>query len=414
MFMLVDCDNFFVSCERIFQPKLKNRPVVVLSNNDGCVVSRSYEAKKAGIQMCTPYFKIADRLRQLGGIALSSNYELYADISGRLMAFLRSRFTEIETYSIDEAFLKVPFRDNFFSLASELRYSILSQIGIPVSIGIAPTKTLCKIASRLAKQNFKIWLLSDPQMQEEVLRQTEVADIWGVGRRTASKLNFMGIFTALNLRNTPAAVIRSGFGINLEKTRLELRGFPCLGIEPPEPQKTIISSGSFEYEINAFEQLEQNLAEFVDCACQRLRRQNSLAGAITVEIFSNRFNLNHPQYNNASTINLQQASDNTARFMTAMKSALSQIYRPDCWYKRAGVILSGIEDAVSGQKSWFSDTEQYRQDRKLMAAFDELNSKFGRKTVFFAIQNTVPKSYLKREFKSPAFTTSWNELLRVS
>ncbi len=414
MFMLVDCDNFFVSCERIFQPRLKNCPVVVLSNNDGCVVSRSYEAKKAGIQMCTPYFKIADQLRQLGGIALSSNYELYADISGRLMAFLHSRFTEIETYSIDEAFLKVPFRDDFFSLASELRTSILNQIGIPVSIGIAPTKTLCKIASRLAKQNFKIWLLSDPNMQEEILRQTEVADIWGVGRRTASKLNFMGIFTALDLRNAPAAAIRSGFGISLEKTRQELCGVPCLGIEPPEPQKTIISSGSFEYEINAFEQLEQNLAEFVDCACQRLRRQNSLAGAITVEIFSNRFNLNHPQYNNADTVNLPQASDNTARFMTAMKQGLSQIYRPDCWYKRAGVVLSGIEDAASGQKSWFTDTKQRRQDHKLMAAFDELNGKFGRKTVFFAVQNTAPKSYLKREFKSPAFTTSWSELLRVS
>lgn len=412
--MLVDCDNFFVSCERIFQPKLKNRPVVVLSNNDGCVVSRSYEAKKAGIPMCAPYFKIASHLKALNGVALSSNYELYADISGRLMSFLRSAFVEIETYSIDEAFLKIPFRDDFFSLASELRTSVLNQIGIPVSIGMAPTKTLCKIASQLAKQNFKIWLLSEPRMQEEVLAQTEVADIWGIGRRTASKLHYMGIFTALELCKAPATLIRSKFGINLAKTVMELQGTPCQDIEQPEPQKSIISSGSFEYEVNRFEQLEQNLAEFVDCACQRLRHQNSVAGCITIGIYSNRFNHHHPQYNNSLTISLPQPSDNTARFMTAMKQGLEQIYRDDCWYKRAGVVLSCLEDSASRQKSWFTDFNIRTQDQKLMNAFDELNGKFGRKTVFFAVQNAKPKQYLKREFKSPAFTTSWDELPLVS
>lgn len=412
--MLIDCDNFFVSCERIFQPLLKNRPVIVLSNNDGCVVSRSAEAKKIGIPMCAPYFKIKEILKANNGIALSSNYELYADISERMMAFLHNTFAEIEPYSIDEAFVKIPFKNNIFITASEIRKEILKQIGIPVSIGIAPTKTLCKIASHIAKQNQKIYQLDNTEDIQKILSQTEVSEIWGIGKHTAAKLNFMGIFTALELKNTPNKLIREGFGITLEKTAMELNGFPCMEIETPETQKSIISSGSFETEINSFEQLEQNLSEFIDCACKRLRKQNSLAGSITIEIASNRFSSTHPQYNNFQTINLPQPSNNTACFLTAMKDGLKKIYRRECWYKKAGVILSCLENETSGQLNWLNDDDKQKKEQKLMNAFDAINNRFGNRSIFFAIQNNKPKNYLKREFKSPSFTTNWNELLKVN
>lgn len=412
--MLIDCDNFFVSCERVFQPGLKNRPVVVLSNNDGCVVSRSYEAKALGIPMCVPYFKVENFLRLHQGVALSSNYELYADLSERVMTLLRQQFGTLEVYSIDEAFVQIPAHPNYFTLASRLRQDILNQIGIPVSIGIAPTKTLCKIASHVAKTSFKLSQLTSPTAIEETLSRTEVIDIWGVGRRTAAKLNHLGIFTALELIRSPLKMIRRSFGINLEKTVLELQGTACLDIESPEMAKSIISTGSFENEIHHKDQLLQNLAEFVDCACVRLRRQQAVASGIWVEVHSNRFNNGHPQYNNWQLVSLAQPSDSTARFMTAMREGLDRIYRPDCWYKRAGVTLIGIEPLHTPQTSWLVNEEQTHQDHRLMSAFDDINRRFGRKSIFFAAQATRPKAYLKRGLKSPAFTTNWNELPLVN
>lgn len=410
MFMLIDCDNFFVSCERVFQPALNGRPVVVLSNNDGCVVSRSYEAKAIGIPMCSPYFKIENLLRAHNGVALSSNYELYGDLSQRTMALLHQQFGNLEVYSIDEAFVKIPFHHNYFTLASRLRQDILHQIGIPVSIGIARSKTLAKIASHNAKKNFKLCQLTEASQITETLRRTDVIDIWGVGRRSAAKLNYLGIFNGAELAATPPRMIRANFNINMEKTVMELNQIPCLDIEAPEPAKTIISTGSFENEVRSREKLEQNLAEFVDCACIRLRRQNAVARGIWVEVHSNRFNHDHPQYHNWELVSLPQPSDNTARFMTAMREGLERIYRPDCWYKRAGVTLIGLEPSNNGQQDWLADPAQSEHDRRLMSAFDTINQKFGRKTIFFAAQTKTAKAYLKRGFKSPGFTTSWQEL----
>lgn len=414
MFMLVDCDNFFVSCERVFQPSLRGRPVVVLSNNDGCVVSRSYEAKALGIPMCAPYFKVENLLRLNNGIALSSNYELYADLSSRTMSMLRQQFGNLEVYSIDEAFVQIPERPNFFTLASKLRQDILNQIGIPVSVGIAATKTLCKIASHFAKKNFKLCQLTEPSAVTDALNATEVSEVWGVGRKIASKLNYLGIFNAAELAALPPSRARSLFNINIEKTVMELNRTPCLGIETSEPAKSIISSGSFEYEINNRERLRQNLAEFVDCACLRLRNQQSAAAAMWVEIHSNRFSQEHRQYNNSTLVSLRQPSDNTARFMTAMSIGLERIYRSDCWYKRAGVTLVGIEPRTSPQSSWLENPAERDRDSRLMQSFDLLNQKFGRKTIFFGTQSAGAKTYLKREFKSPAFTTRWTDIPSVT
>lgn len=411
--MLIDCDNFFVSCERIFQPHLKNIPVVVLSNNDGCVVSRSYEAKALAIPMCIPFFKIEKFFKQNGGVALSSNYELYADISQRMMSLLRSYFTKVEPYSIDEAFVETSESTGLLQMATNLRQTILQQIGIPVSIGIAKSKTLCKIAADYAKKHDKVFCLNDQETIDRHLTQIEVIDIWGIGRHLAPRLNYLGIFNAYELTQTPLKMIRQSFGVNLERTILELKQFPCMEISRDETAKSIISSRSFESEIADKFRLQQIIAEFVDDACQRLRRQNAVARGLMVELRTNRFNKNVPFYQNSRLICLDEATSNTSRFMSAMQKGLEYIFRPGLHYKQAGVMLTGIENRQTLQPDLLSRPAQNHKEQKLMAAFDQLNQKMGRKTVFFANQAAVPKPFLKRGLKSPRFTTCWAELLTV-
>lgn len=413
MYFLIDCDNFFVSCERIFQPKLKDRPVVVLSNNDGCVVARSYEAKALGIPMCAPYFKIEKMFKSCNGIALSSNYELYANISDRVMSLIHQEFGNLEIYSIDEAFVKFTDKTNLLENAINFRNRILKEIGISVSIGIAPSKTLCKIAGEYAKKHEKICLLKEEEEISIRLKQIEVADIWGIGRKTAQKLNFMGIFTAEELRTTPLKQIRKSLGINVEKTILELNRYPCIEANSNEQQQSIVSSRSFEDEVKGLEQLQTIIAEFVDNACLRLRHQHSLAKGIIVFVASNRFKLNQPQYYNSTLISLEQSSNNTAKFMQAMFQGLKQIYRADIFYKRAGVTLVDIEDINHPQTDLLEDRKSSQKEQKLMQAFDEINAKLGRKSIYFGTQNSGIKHYIKREFKSQNYTSSWDDLAIV-
>lgn len=306
MFFLFDCDNFFVSCERVFAPGLKKRPVVVLSNNDGCVVSRSYEAKALGIPMGAPYFKIERFFTARGGVALSSNYELYADMSARVMSVLRSCFSNLEVYSIDEAFARLPDSQNLEQLAAAIRTRILRETGISVSAGIAPTKTLCKIAAHCAKQKTadKTFTLKDPEQIRKHLQQLDVIDIWGVGRHLSPKLGYLGIFTAWELAQTPLQQIRRCFNLRLAQTVLELNGTPCLELETEETAQSLTTSRSFEYEIKDYELLRKILAEFADAVSIRLRRQNAVAGTLSVFLRTNRFAAGE-QYNNAAFVLLR-------------------------------------------------------------------------------------------------------------
>lgn len=414
MFALIDCDNFFVSCERIFQPNLKNRPVVVLSNNDGCVVARSYEAKSLGIPMAAPFFKIEKQFKAAGGIALSSNYELYADISQRIMSLIRDEFQNLEIYSIDEAFVHLPEKGDYFKIAQDFHNKILKYIGVSVSIGVAPTKTLCKLAGEYAKTHSKVFVLTEQDVISQMLSKTDVEQIWGIGKHSAQKLNFMGIFTGEDLRLAPRALLRKSMGINAEKTALELNGLPCLEAENDPRQKTIISSRSFEKEISDFNQLEQIISEFVDGACLRLRNQKSLATGIITYISSNRFNQNQIPYQNSILISLAAPSNNTAKFLKAMKLGLQQIYRADVSYKRAGVTLTEIQDENLPQYDLLRPQEENGKERKLMAAFDEINRKIGKKSVYFGIQKSGVQYFIRRNHKSRNFTTSWNDLASVS
>ena len=413
MYLLIDCDNFFVSCERVFQPCLKDRPVVVLSNNDGCVVARSYEAKALGIPMCAPYFKIEKTFKAAGGIALSSNYELYADISKRVMRLIADCFGKIEIYSIDEAFAEIDDREDLPRLTLQIRNTILKQTGISVSVGAAATKTLCKIAGEIAKKQTagKICILTEPDNIAAALQKLDVGDVWGIGRKLVKKLNFMGIFTAAELAAAPHALIRQSFGILTEKTLQELNGIPCIGFEDTPRQKSILCSRSFETEINGFENLKKIIAEFVDNACLRLREQNGLAGGIVVFIATNRFH--EPYYNNSKLVGLPEASCHTAKFTKAMTEGLKSIYRPEFYYKRAGIMLVGIEDAGAAQKDFLISETERTKETELMKAVDAVNRKLGRKTLYFGAQEAGIRHYIKRGHKSPSYTTSWNDLPQV-
>ncbi len=410
MYFLIDCDNFFVSCEKVFQPRLKNRPVVVLSNNDGCVVSRSYEAKALGIPMCAPWFKIEQMFKAAGGVALSSNYELYADMSKRVMQLLENYFGKIEIYSIDEAFAQTGDNQDLLHTALTIRNQILTQTGISVSVGVAPSKTLCKVASEQAKKlSFaKVCLLTEQSTISQALQTLDVGDVWGIGRKLVKKLNFMGIFTAAELAAAPQAQIRQSFGITTAKTQQELNGISCLKAEDNPAQKSIICSRTFEAEIKDFAKLAQVISEFVDNACLRLREQNSLAGGIIVFIATNRF---HEQtYNNSKLISLSEASCHTAKFIKAMIEGLKCIYNPHFSYKRAGVMLTDISDVNTPQTDFWVSKQSQNKDTSLMQTIDDLNRKLGRKTLYFGTQAQGIKHYIKREFKSRSYTTSWTEL----
>ncbi len=391
MFMLIDCDNFFVSCERVFRPELKRRPVVVLSNNDGCVISRSNEAKALGIPMGCPYFKVKAAFTARGGIALSGRRGLYSDMSRRIMGLLKTFYDHTEVYSIDEAFVRLPEGALPEKEAPFIRELLGTQTGLPVSVGAAPTKTLCKAAAEMAKKkegnNFEI--LSDEARIDAALAAQNAADLWGIGRRTALRLNFLGVITALDLKKAPHSLIRKNLGINTDRIVTELNGIPCREhIE--EGQQSFVCSRTFEREISGFDRLKSVTAEFTEAVCRRLRRHES-AAALTVFIENSRFDTHRPYCRNVHTETLSEMTDNTARFMTALDAGLEKVWRPGFRCKRAGVMLSDVENVGRLQGNLFIPPDESLKSRKLMQAFDALNEKMGDGTLFFGMRTPGPR-----------------------
>lgn len=396
MFMLLDCDNFFVSCERVFRPELKRRPVVVLSNNDGCVISRSNEAKALGIPMGAPYFKVKAAFTARGGIALSGRHGLYGDMSRRVMGLLKMFYDHTEVYSIDEAFVRLPETALPEKEAPFIRELLERQTGLPVSVGVAPTKTLCKAAADTAKkrEGNKIEILSDEIRIDAALSARNVADLWGIGRRTALRLHFLGFITALDLKKAPHSLIRKKLGINTDRIVTELNGIPCREhIE--EGQQSFVCSRTFEREISGFDRLKSVMAEFTEAVCRRLRRHESAAAALTVFIENSRFDPRRPYCQNVHTETLPEMTDNTARFMTALGTGLEKIWRPGFRCKRAGVMLSDVENIGRLQGNLFIPPDENLKSRKLMQAFDALNEKMGAGTLFFG--SRVPETREKNE-----------------
>jgi DNA polymerase V len=416
---LVDCNNFYVSCQRVFDGRLVGRPVAVLSNNDGNIVARSDEIKALGIENGAPLFKVRPLLEAHGAAILSSNYELYADISNRVMTVLTDFADEIENYSIDEAFLRLHTnsRESFVEIGREIRRRVLKYTGIPVSVGIAENKTLSKIANHHAKRSPKLQasgvldLVRSPY-QEIALARVPVADVWGVGARFSEALEARGIKTALNLRNAPDEWVRDKMTVVGLRTVQELRGVACIPLEiTPPARKLLTVSRSFGSATESYDELRAAIAFYIAQAAEKLRRQRLATGTLSVFIETDRFKP-EPQYANALMLTVAPKSDSTIELRDLALSGLAKIFRTGFRYRRAGVTLGGLElvERVS-MRLW--ENERYERHRRLMAAIDQLNGKYGRDTVRCGVFHTSGAWRTRFAKRSPRYTTRWSEICDV-
>lgn len=419
VFALVDCNNFYASCEKLFRPDLKNTPVVVLSNNDGCVVARSREAKLLGIKMGVPVFQIKSEMQRHGILAFSSNYALYADLSSRVMRTLEEMAPRVEVYSIDEAFLDLTGIESAISLVEfgqQVRERIGHWIGITVCVGIAPTKTLAKLANHAAKKypaTQGVVDLTNPERQRRLLALVPVDDVWGVGKRLSKRLNTLGITTALDLANASPRAIRDQFSVVLERTVRELNGESCIELEEiPPTKKQIVCSRSFGVKVTHFELLREAVCEYATRATEKLRKEQQQAKVMTVFIRTSPFKDNEPQYSNSASGELLIPSCDTRDFIELANHLLKRIWKDGFRYAKAGVMLSDFYDPGMFQPGLFDDVSTRSNSQQLMSVLDTINQS-GAGKVFFAGQGTKKDWSMKREHLSPAYTTRWDQLPRV-
>lgn len=414
MIALVDCNNFYVSCERVFNPALHRRPVVVLSNNDGCVVARSEEAKAIGIEMGVPYFQIESLIERENIAVFSSNYCLYGDMSSRVMEALHLFSPETECYSIDEAFLKINTRkSNLLTKGERIREKVYRWTGLPVSIGIAPNKTLAKIANQVAKKtNLGIFSLINESERDEVLKNMSVIDVWGIGYNSARKLNSLGINNAFDLKNLDRRWARKLLSVVGARIVEELNGKVCLPLElVPQPKKSITCSRSFCSLVESFEHLNEALNSYLIKASEKLRKQKLTANAVTVFLATNRFSKTE-QYSNSLTFELANPSNSTRELKEWTKKALFQIYKQGYFYKKVGVILQGLQPEPSETIRLY-DEPAYKKDKRLMEAIDKISNRFGRETVRFGMQGNKSCWQMKAEMRSKKYTTSLKEVIQI-
>ncbi len=422
VFALVDCNNFYASCEKLFAPRLKNRPVVVLSNNDGCVVARSAEVKALGIPMGVPWFKIKDDARRHGIVAMSSNYALYADMSNRVVEVLSAFSPNIEVYSIDESFLELSGFGNLPGglavYGAEMRQRIADWLGLAVCVGIAPTKTLAKLANHCAKKNLAgadgvcDFTPLHPDDLTQLFDRIDVGEVWGIGRKINARLAAMGINTVRQLRDADAETLRSRFSVVVERTVRELRGVSCIELQEVTPDKQqIISSRSFGQLIHDRVDLEEAVASYMAKAAEKLRAQDSLAGAVHVYIRTNIFKPETPQYQRAVTVPLPDATADT-RVLTAWAlRVLRRIYRAGYGYHKAGVMLADIVPRLSQQYSLFNAGAPRAE--ALMRVVDGINQRYGRGSLRLAAEGIEQDWRMRRGNLSPGYTTDWRGLPKV-
>lgn len=419
MFALVDGNNFYVSCERVFNPQLRDQPVVVLSNNDGCVVARSNEVKALGVKMGTPWFQLRDLAKTHGILALSSNYSLYADMSSRMMAVLGTYSPDQEVYSIDECFLGMQGFSHFDreEHGQRIRRQVLQWVGIPVCVGFGETKTLAKLANHCAKKGLAgengvcdLTRLA-PSERSHLFATVPVNEVWGVGRRLTEQLGQRGITTVEQLRTADAETLRQAFSVVLERTVRELNGIPCLDMETVAPNKQqILSSRSFGAYVYTLPELQEAVALYMSRAAEKLRRQGSLAGRVQVYIRTNPFKDNAPQYQRGVNVPLTEATDDTLRLIRAAHWGLKRLYRSGYAYQKAGVALLDLRPRSHTQMDLFSTLPNRHA---LMQVMDRINASFGRGTLRTAAEGIRPAWRMKRERMSPAYTTRWDQLAEV-
>jgi len=420
LFALVDVNNMYVSCERAFNPRLQNRPVVVLSNNDGCAVARSNEVKALGVKMGTPWFKMQDLVRDHGIVGLSSNYTLYGDMSNRIMAILRTYSPNVEVYSIDESFLNLSGMGSIWAsptlMGQDIRKRVLLWTGLPVCVGIASSKTLAKLANFVAKKlplfngvcDFST--MSQARMNW-LFERIEVGEVWGVGRRISAKLNDMGIHTVQDLKHTSPRDIRARLGVVMERTCNELRGISCLELEEVSaPRKEIVSSKSFGTMVITLDELREAVSTYIARAAEKLRGQKSVCAAINVFVQTNAFREQDPQYNNGCTIPLPEPTDDNRILASFALRGLDAIYREGYLYKKAGVMLLDLSPNNIVQHSFFDDPEAKAKSKKIVDTLDNLNNRYGRDTLKLSSARTSAAWSMRAGNKTPCYTARRDEL----
>ncbi|MEL6347568.1 MAG: Y-family DNA polymerase [Myxococcota bacterium] len=411
MFGLIDCNNFYVSCERLFRPDLLRRPVAVLSNNDGCVVARSNEVKALGVPMGAPFFKVRDLLRAHRAAVFSSNYTLYGDLSGRVMRELGQEASAVEVYSIDEAFIRLDHSDPSRSVQDgfRLRGAINQRVGVPVSVGLAPTKTLAKVANRVAKRTDGMHVLSDPASIQGALERLETGDVWGIGRRYSAMLAAHGIHTAADFVRLPEGWVQQKMTRVGVVTHRELRGVPCRDLElRPPPRRSMVYSRSFKRPVSDRASLREAIATFAAGVSHRLRRHQLHASWLRVFLIPPR-NADAPSRSSGGGLDHPTAD---AREMIGHAwRLLDKIHTPDFRCGKAGVMAVELSSNQSVQQTLFSTPS----NPKVMAVLDDLNRRFGRGTVRLAAQGTNKKAgwRMRQRARSPRYTTRWNELCHV-
>ncbi|OGU38822.1 MAG: SOS mutagenesis and repair protein UmuC [Ignavibacteria bacterium GWB2_35_12] len=417
---VVDCNNFYASCERVFNPKLLGKPVVVLSNNDGIIVALSNEAKAVGIKMGDPLFKVQDLVKKHDVNVFSSNYVLYGDISHRIMTTLEQFSPNVEIYSIDEAFISLEGfkRKNLTEYCREIRETVKKWIGIPVSVGIAETKTLSKIANRIAKKNPKydgvlnIYGIAQNEI-DEYLKITDVSDVWGVGHQYTKLLKKNNINTAYDLTKANDKWVKNNMTVMGLRTVYELRGIPCVSLESAVPdKKAIICSRSFGRYVETIEEIKESVSLFTTRAAEKMRSQNSACRLLTVFLRTNPFKKT-PQYHNGVLVHLPVPSDSTTEMISYAMKGVEQIFRKGYLYQKVGVMLTGFEPVDRSQLGLF-DSEDRIKMAKVTETMDRLNLEFGSRTLFYASSGIKRSWGTKSDMKSPQYTTDWENLPEVS
>lgn len=421
MFALVDVNSFYASCETVFRPDLKGKPVVVLSNNDGCVIARSAEAKLLGVKMGDPYFKQKDLFRRCGVVCFSSNYELYADMSNRVMTTLEEMSPRCEIYSIDEAFCDLSGVRNCRVLEDfgrELQDAVYRNTRLAVGVGIGQTKTLAKLANHAAKkwkrQTGGVVDLSNVERQRKLMTALPVDETWGVGRRITKKLEAMGIKTVLDLADTDIRFIRKHFNVVLERTVRELRGEPCLELEEFAPVKQeIVCSRSFGERVTEYDAMRQAICSYASRAAEKLRGEHQYCRFISAFVKTSPFALNEPYYGNSASVKLLTPTQDSRDIIAAATRCLDAIWKDGHRYQKAGVMLGDFFSQGVAQLNLFDDNAPRVGSEKLMEVLDQLNAKGGRGTLYFAGQGIQQQWAMKREMLSPRYTTRFADLLRV-
>ncbi len=418
MFALVDCNNFYASCERVFQPQWEGKPIVILSNNDGCVIARSNEAKALGIPMGAPAFQYKDQFARENVKVFSSNYPLYGDMSSRVMKILERYTPECEIYSIDEAFLRFNGFDHFDleSHGKKMKKQVQQWTGIPVSIGIAPSKGLAKIANKIAKKysvkTGGVYVINTEEQRIKALKWTAVKDLWGIGRQHAKRLEKHAVKTAYDFSNLPDSWIRKHMSVLELRLKKDLLGIPCIPLEEnPPAKKSIATTRSFQKNVTQFWELEERIATYATLCAEKLRKQKSSCTALMVFVRSNPHKANALPYRNSCVITLPYATDSSISIAKYAVFGLKNIFKEKIDYKKAGVILMGISPSDQKQLNLFH-TDQNKHD-SLMRAIDKMNLRFGQHHIKLANQDLKQTWKMRQEHLSHRYTTELSDIIRV-